>query len=109
MKETQMMPALNGSSCLLDSTDDIAYAKEAVANGKNNNVLTSDHNHVQHRKTAHNDASHHQPETQGPTESGELLESLPTRQDLFLDPANICTLIGATLSTLAMAAMWKKE
>lgn len=32
---------------------------------------------------------------------------VPGRGALLLDPANICTLVGASLAVLAMAAMWK--
>ncbi|ELU00047.1 hypothetical protein CAPTEDRAFT_222024 [Capitella teleta] len=107
MKDKQQ---LNGALAAADDVGEIHSMKETVVNGKNNNSSHSDHNHVQHRRPMHNDAGTAQYEAQGPTEStGESLDSMPSRRELFLDPANICTLIGAMLSTLAMAMMWKKS
>jgi hypothetical protein len=101
---------LHASDAPEDLIDQVQNMKEKLVNGKNNNSSHADHNHVQHRRpAAHNDAGPQHYDAQGPTDSGDSLASMPTRRELFLDPANICTLIGAMLSTLAMACMWKKE
>ena len=34
-------------------------------------------------------------------------DDLPTRGDMLLDMANLCTFFGAALALMAMAAMWK--
>lgn len=42
-------------------------------------------------------------------DSSEIAPFVPTRLQLLTDLANLCTLLGAVLATIAMACMWKKK
>ena len=74
------------------------------------------HGKAQRRHANHNDGSHEiRPSTPAeqplPLLPGEEQEDdvvdVPTRIQVLQDLANICTLAGAIMATLAMACMWK--
>ena len=91
---------------------DQELAKNGVSNGVSNGFTKECDcisNKVHNRRPRQHVAPPADQEDSSDSSESSSLESMPTRGQLFMDPANICTLIGATLSSLAMAAMWRKR
>ena len=86
----------------------LAKNHNGITNGFSNNCDHSGNHKLHNRKTVQNDAPS-QEQNDAPNSTVPLVASMPTRKEMFMDPANICTLVGAVLSTLAMASMWKRR
>ena len=93
----------NGTNGISNGTNGIGNGTNGISNGCSKNC---NHDSKVHNRRL---VEHSPPPPQEQGDSPHPLATMPTRSQLFMDPANICTLLGAVLSSLAMASMWNRR
>lgn len=105
---------LNGFSCR--SPDSVKYdvsslrqngAFDCVANGNGGNNSNNCSRRKRETTTKRSRDDNAADVVENENEEAETF--VPTRLQLLTDWANLCTLLGAVLATIAMACMWKKR